>query len=165
MDAQPATLPGAHGAHGAHRAHTHWKRLDLFKVFCLLVMPLFLLVSYWAPLRGRYPSREELRDVLRELDDSAYAQSGCDDVAKVLARCEQNRVECPSQFFFDLRTINRNCHALRCARGGARRLEARGRRSRRSLALSLSRPAPSPPPQHQGAGDVPARLAGRQVRV
>ena len=96
-------------------APARWRRLDLLKVFCLLVAPLFLLVSYWAPIHGRYPTREELRDTLRELDDAAYAQSGCDAVAQVLARCEKFRVECPSQYYFELRSINRNCHALRCA--------------------------------------------------
>ena len=97
-----------------------WRRLDLFKVFCLLVVPLFLLVSYWTPFHGRYPTREELRDTLRELDEAAYTQSGCDAVAQVLARCEKFRVECPSQYYFELRSINRNCHALRCARARAR---------------------------------------------
>ena len=43
-------------------APARWRRLDLFKVFCLLVVPLFLLVSYWTPFHGRYPTREELRD-------------------------------------------------------------------------------------------------------
>jgi hypothetical protein len=85
----------------------------MLKMFILVALPLFLLVSYWMPLHGRSPTREELRDVLQELDDSAYAQSGCSDVAKVLARCENNRVECPSMYFFELRTMNRNCHALR----------------------------------------------------
>lgn len=102
-------------ASSASSAPARWRRLDLLKVFCLLVAPLFLLVSYWAPIHGRYPTREELRDTLRELDDAAYAQSGCDAVAQVLARCEKFRVECPSQYYFELRSINRNCHALRCA--------------------------------------------------
>ena len=123
-----------------------WRRLDLLKVFCLLVAPLFLLVSYWTPFHGRYPTREELRDTLRELDDAAYVQSGCAQVAKVLERCEKFRAECPAQYYFELRSINRNCHALRCA----------GQRARFSVALA---PPPRPltplplahsPPQRPG---------------
>jgi hypothetical protein len=34
-------------------------------------------------------------------------------LTKVLARCEKFRAECPSQYYFELRTLNRNCHALR----------------------------------------------------
>ena len=146
-------------------APARWRRLDLLKVFCLLVAPLFLLVSYWAPIHGRYPTREELRDTLRELDDAAYAQSGCDAVAVVLARCEKFRVECPSQYYFELRSINRNCHALRCAPAAAPCpplppfiLTAPARPCRATT-------PPSAPAQHQGAGDVPARDARRQVRV
>ena len=98
----PSLLPG-------DRVRT----LDVFKIVLLLCSPLLLSITYWAPLRSTAPSREELRDVLRSLDESAYRGSGCDEVKQMLERCEV--AKCPSMYMYDLRTLNRNCRAIRCA--------------------------------------------------
>jgi hypothetical protein len=83
---------------------------DALRIAFLVLFPLLLCSTYWAPLRSTAPTREELRDALRSLDEAAYARSGCDALPKLLKRCED--IKCPSQYVYDLRQLSRSCRAL-----------------------------------------------------
>ena len=87
-----------------------FKRRDGARILCLLLLPLLLCLTYWVPLRSTAPSREELRDALRSLDEAAYANSGCAQVAALLKRCEEQR--CSPQYVYELKQLSRSCRTL-----------------------------------------------------
>jgi hypothetical protein len=87
-------------------------RKDAARILCLFLLPLLLCVTYWVPLASTAPTREELRDALRNLDEAAYRNSGCSEVGKLLLRCET--IKCPAKYVYELKQLNRNCRTLRC---------------------------------------------------
>jgi hypothetical protein len=103
---------------------------DIFRIFFLIALPAFLLLTFVAPLRSGAPSRDELRDALRSLDADAYAQSGCVRVEELAARCEATRA-CDKLYYQQLRNFAKNCHTIRCGERGAR-CWARARRGDRA---------------------------------
>jgi len=82
-------------------------------MFMLCFIPLFLVFSFFINFRGNPPALKDLQQILRELDEECYQASGCLELPAVIARCEQYKASCSDKYYYELRTLNRNCRELR----------------------------------------------------
>lgn len=86
----------------------------MYRAGILCAAPMLLLMTFYFPLHTPAPTRDQLRDALHDLDNQAYAQSGCSDVASALARCQQTPGTCNTLYAQELRNLSRNCRSIRC---------------------------------------------------